>query len=432
MVRNLGFVALSVAAVLALPARAQPPGDDAYDAAPSQPASAPATAPAPTPAPAQEPEKPPVPAAPAAAAPGATVPPAVRAPASAGVDKPPAAAPADTPRDQPTKKEEPEEPDFDDRTMKGHTFVYPTVIEPAFVTTHFGFLIGFAYFNQPGTERTDSTGQTLRYDLAQAGVAEGFDLGIRFHERIGIFARVGGTAVVGVNPESAVLEGAVFLFNWQAGASTMIWRFEESGTQIGARAGARGSVGSLVVPEPLVTSLIAATQEQEPADVNRLLGSNTAKLIFNDASSLGGGGSIAVAQAIGRHFSAQAAVGLAYESSEATFFNLAANREVGVAQGDFLLEPGLAITGDIHPYFPLAAQVEYQMRYRAPLSASVSDVGDVATPDAEAPSHQLGGGLYYSGRRALQLGLAAGAVINTFTRTERTEILGQFTMRFFF
>lgn len=362
-------------------------------AAPPEAVAAPASAPPPAPTPAAAP--PPV-AAPA---------PATRAPSPPPLDR----AALERARDAL----------YTERTLTGHTFIYPSQSDPAFITTAFGFSQGLAYVRMSGTP---ILGSPTTVDAALIGVNEQFDLSVRLHERVGLFGRVTGKALIGVDAPSALYLGAQGGYAVGAGLMAMLLRLERTGTQLGVRGTLERVGGAQLSPGALVDELLRTSAK----GMSDLFSSQFLQLLLSQTGGWAGKGSLNAAQALGRHFSGQASFELALSSLSATRWDVTKSAPIDNELRSWTFGAGLALTADLSPHAPLAFQAEY--RLRSTLSTQIDD----ASAPSPVPGHFIGGGMYYSGRRDLLLGANAGAMLDTSATLATTQILGELRMHYFF
>ncbi|WP_156041068.1 hypothetical protein [Chondromyces apiculatus] len=310
---------------------------------------------------------------------------------------------------------------FSDRTLKGHAFLFPLRSDNAFVTSHLTFAQGVSYENV----RLESGPEFV--DLGFAGAVERLDIGIRFHERIGFFGGVDARIAAGIDPLTAFYFGADASVSWRAGAAGMILRSERTGTQLGARLSAQGALDQQVTPFQLVDALIATSEQEEitRADLDRLIPS-----LFSRTKSIGGRGSVNLAQALGRHFSAQASLDV--DIMSASRLTHSGAQEVVYTTSSTALGAGIALTMDGMPYAPVALLAEYR------LDATVASWTDGPEIEGVPPMHAIVGGIYYTGRRYAQIGVVVSTLIDASmdvapdVKLTRTSIYGQFTIRTFF
>lgn len=271
------------------------------------------------------------------------------------------------------------------RTLKGHTFIPPARFDTAFVTTHFGILLGGAY--QKITPSAPANAPVLEV----AGLSTALRFAARFTPWLGMFAAARGQVGVGINERAAFSRGGRAIGDWEVGLAGRILRLERSGTQIGVRLKGIGRHGYGVVPESVVADLLAA-----------IIGQPTQRPTLDIVSterSFGFAGALTAAQAINRHLGLQAALdGAVMKTSYGLQYGVG---ETGTDSTRFVFGTGIAVTADGMPIFPLGIMFEYRFRIR------VEEAEWFETEDLGGANHIVGGGLFYTGRRALVLGVVA-------------------------
>jgi hypothetical protein len=303
--------------------------------------------------------------------------------------------------------------------LTGHTFIYPSQSDPAFITTAFGFSQGLAYVRMSGAP---ILGSPTAVDASLVGVNEQFDLGVRLHERVGLFGRITGRALIGADARSALYLGAQGGYAIDAGLMAMLLRLERYGTQIGVRGTLERVGGAQLSPGALVDELF-----RSPArGLSDVLSDQVMKALLSQTGGWTGKGSLNVAQALGRHFSGQASFELALSRLNATRWDVSKSAAVDTELRSWTFGAGLALTADLNPHAPLAFQAEY--RLRSTLSTKIDD----ASAPSPVPGHFVGGGMYYSGRRDLLLGASTGAMLDRSATLRTVQILGELRMHYFF
>jgi hypothetical protein len=138
------------------------------------------------------------------------------------------------------------------RGVGGRPLVQPQRGESAFVTSHFGFRQGVAYLRIPGVPISEVE---KRVDLELAGLAERFDLAIRFAERFGFFAAVEGQVVTSLTAETALVSGARTGFGWEFGTRHTLLRDTENGLALALVLRLTGADRALLSPSRLLDAL---------------------------------------------------------------------------------------------------------------------------------------------------------------------------------
>jgi hypothetical protein len=389
----LGVLAVLVAVTHATAAHAQGPGRlppppppplDPYTGAPLPP-QPPPPAPAPAPAPAFTPAPPYTPA--------------------------PAYAPAPAPTDAPAS---------DDRTLSGHTFIFPILQQGAFNTTHFGVREGFVFVSVPQVPLGSAT-----YNINASGLIQNFDLGVKILPWLGGYGTLTGQLTTGVDVDSLVILGGAFSFSGEGGGVVRVLRLEETGTQVVVRVFAGGGSGRNVGVLPLVQNIINGN-----ATLNDVLTGAVGKYVLTPTSNFTFGASVHGAQAVGPFVGFQAALEGRSTRDTQSPFDPNSNAYVDQSTTTNTFRGSLSADVDGNPAgFPLGAMLEYQ--------AEVDSASGATTT-----SHFIAGGVYYTGRRNLLLGLGAATQLaiqpilgvdangNSVASGTPSQYYGQFVLRY--
>jgi hypothetical protein len=283
-----------------------------------------------------------------------------------------------------------EDDEVGDRTLRGHTFIFPLLQSTAFVTTHFGIRNGFALVIFPDVP----VGSLGTFDLKETGIVQNFDLGIKIVDFLGLFAVGSGEVVTGVDVPSLVLSQNSFSASGEAGAIVRLLRLEETGTQVAVRASIGAGTGRALSVVTLVTNILNGNQRS----VNDVLKGDVGKYLLVPESTVTYAFALNAAQVITRNFSLQASLELRHGDQTTSPYDPTVNANVDQTVGTTSLTPSLAFTADGAPSgLPVALMIEYSVIdsfYSLPSGPGTSSVGNF-----------LGLGLYYTGRRHLQVGL---------------------------
>jgi hypothetical protein len=279
-----------------------------------------------------------------------------------------------------------EHSEWGDRTLKGHTFPTPVLnnATSAFVTTHFGVRQGASVTLVPGFPDANAG----KFNLTATGLVQNFDLGIKIVDWIGVFALGAGTVNTGANVPTLLSQDNSFNVSGEVGAIVRIARIESSGTQIALRASVGGGTGRVLNILGLLNKVTSGG-----ASIDTILGGNIGQLLLVPQSNVTFQGSLHAAQAITKNFGLQASVELRQTNTTVSPYDPTTQATVSQTLGSTSLANTLAFSVDGAPIgIPVAVVPEYQ------LLADLSGGTGV--------SHALGLGIYYSGRRDLQVGVA--------------------------
>jgi hypothetical protein len=315
----------------------------------------------------------------------------------------------------------------DERVLAGHGFLFPALQETAFNTTHFGIRQGGGAYSIPRLPL--STIGT--YDLRSAFLTENADLGIRLHDRFGLFGTFQGLALTGGDAMSALLYGGQFTAGGTIGGVVKLARFERTGTQLAGRVYGSIGTGRNLTVLPLVDAIVKTAQ----TNLGDVIDGGMFKYAIQETGSHEYGLSLHGAQALSRYFSFQGSMRYAHGGSL-----VKTNSPGGIVENTSTtddLQFALAAAVDGMPaHVPIAAMVEYV--------AQQIWTRDDATGETDSGSliHLVGAGIYYTGRRNLQLGIILATRLGTTPVTgvdandqpassgDPTFIYGQFVFRY--
>jgi hypothetical protein len=287
----------------------------------------------------------------------------------------------------------------DDRLLKGHRYLFPVLQDGIpFSTTHFGIRQGLALASYPGVP----LGPLGRQDLTASGLAQNFDAGVHITDWLALQATGAGQVITGVNVASIVLSGASFSASGEAGPLLRVLRSDRSGTQVALSVTGGAGTGRSVNVLPLVNALVS-TQGQT---LDSVLKGNIGKFVLVPTSKATVAGTVSAAQTLTPNFGILASVQGRYTNEVQSPFDAAKGTNVDVSSSNVEIKGALALTADGAPSgIPGAIMVEY-----------LANASNVSTGSTTGPSdsssdlgHFVAGGLYYTGRANLQLGVAGAA-----------------------
>jgi hypothetical protein len=275
-------------------------------------------------------------------------------------------------------------PFFGDHTLKGHTFVNPILQPTGFVTTHFGIRQGILVLQVPRALGP--------LKLTMSSLQQFFDGGIRFSDSVGIYATGAGEVSTGTDAQSIILLGSTFSTSAEVGFIVRLARLEKTGTQISMRAGGGAGTGRVMDVQGLVGALFSGNDRT----LNQVLNGKIAPYIFRPQSTFTLAGSLLAAQTLTPNFSLQASFEVRRISTTESPLDPATGVRVDETSKETSLDAAVALAADgAASGFPLAAVVEYN------IAAGRTD-GEGAWSDLQ---HVIALGIYYTGRRNLQVGV---------------------------
>lgn len=346
----------------------------------------------------QEPE--PAAAPPPAASPAPVTAPPLETPATPPpATEPPTTTPATTTTTTTTTTEPPATDDHADfegtptqggrRVLKHHVFIAPATFGSSFVTTHIGVRARVGTTIAPNLPTN-----TGSFDIETTTLAETLDFGLKVTDWLGLFVTGGVRTLIGSNLRALVYDGATYDLGGQGGLLARLVHSERSGTQLSLRAMAGYTSGRVATLLPVFEQAIPGGDpfKGELSDAVR-----TPFTTFNY------GAGFAFAQSFGRLFGLQAYAGLGGGSLSADPYDRATGRRVTSTAKSVTYALGVAPSFDFNAFHvPIAVVPEYVLS-RAASSAQIRGGGDFDT------LHNLSLGVYYSGRKTLQVGLIGSA-----------------------
>ncbi len=283
------------------------------------------------------------------------------------------------------------------RTMKYHPFIPPQGFDDAFVTSHFGLETGASFLSLPQVVTEEGEDP---YDLLLVGALEELSVGAQFIEWLMLYGTATGNLVVGINEPSALDQGAKAGAVWDVGLAGKLFRIKKTGTQLSLRAKFVGGEGIRLRPE----SVLEGLERRNDGSIENLTAEELATLLLNEGS-LGGGGSVNLGQAFGAWGSLQASVEARFGTRRFDVIDASDENDVRKATlwaGTSQLLAGAAFTVDGWPFFPVGLQLEYGFDWSR--TSYVEGPRDVL-------SHQVGGGLFYTGHPDFVIGVRGSVLV---------------------
>jgi hypothetical protein len=306
------------------------------------------------------------------------------------------------------------------RTLGGHSFQLGTFVPSALISSYVGVRAGIEYHEVPGFAQLPTlvSSGPQAVDLRTVNVAETIDFSVRLHDHFAIFGDGYGRARVGANINTLLGTGADYTYGGDLGLIVKLFTIKSFQISLRGQVGyyAGQSAGILALFQDLSAIAQGAIQEVQRnpvANVNDAIYrlNNAFRTATSDLltpfSGFAWGGSLNIAQAIGKFVGIQASAGFYLDTASyrPTHFDIASNGPLTVEHDVTTTRPtvGLALDVDLEPAgFPLGLMVEYRAT-----ALSIADSLMVANVDSRTVENLLAVGAYYSGRTDLQLGLTA-------------------------
>lgn len=284
------------------------------------------------------------------------------------------------------------------RQLGGHYFLFPLLQQSAFISSYVGLRSGVVSYDVPDLP----IGSLGALDVSLVGYQQTLDLGARLTRWLGLWGQARGILYSGLTVSSFVSDGASFQAGGDGGVVVRLLHLESSGTQLSLRAGAGYQGGRDLTLLPLLSAIV----DTPGATLVSILRGELGELLVVDTSETSVNGGLFFAQKLGTPLlglQASASVARAWRTRKpfdpatgtridrdttATRFNLA-----GALSADFM---SFGV--------PVALMGEYLF------TAGRQSEVELARTDLNTSSVALG--VYYTGRRNLQLGLVGGAVLH--------------------
>ncbi len=277
----------------------------------------------------------------------------------------------------------------DERVLAGHRFFFPLLQETAFNTTHFGIRQGGGSYSVPKYPTKVGT-----FDVEEMFLTEGADLAVRLHDRIGVFGTLEGQAFTGSDGTSALVRGGKFAVGGTFGGVVKLARIEQTGTQFAGRVFGKIDTGTKLN----VLKLLDWILESDSSTLDEVINGEFVKYAIADTGSHEYGLSFHGAQALARYFSLQGSVRYAHGGWFVKATTPRGTLEDSSSTDDLQLVLAAEVDG-MPAHVPVAAVMEYRIEG----IWTTNDATDVTAVDSH---HVISAGVYYSGQRNLQLGIA--------------------------
>ena len=368
-----------------------------------------------TPEPEPEPERgPPVPEAPA------------QPPPSATPTAPPTACTTECTKYISVPQQPTAAPLVTHRELGGHHFPVALYVPPALTLSYFGVRAGIEYHSVPGYARDLSffgTGAVNPTHLQTVNAAETVDVALRLHEYVALVGTAYGLARVGANEATLLGTGADYTYGGSLGLLVKLFRVASFQmavrAEVGYFAGQQAGIIELFQDIGQVVQFnieqLATIRNLNELNLEGRLDAIEASIRTATTAMLTPfrgteyGGSLNMAQALGRMFGVQLALGLYGKSAtyDIPSFDARTSTVTRESRAVDRLYPRLGVALDVDLAkvgVPLDLLGEYQLtRLRVQ-----SDLPDDELDGVSAwTEHLVAFGVHYSGSLDLQLGLTA-------------------------
>jgi hypothetical protein len=238
---------------------------------------------------------------------------------------------------------------------------------------------------------------TTRADVNTVTLAESLDLGVKITDWLGIYFSAGVRSLIGTNLRALTYAGATYDVGGAGGLILRVYHNEESGTQLSLRAGGSVTRGQVSTLFPLFDQPIASLVDLLQGDLGESIRTPFTTSRFD--------GSVAFAQAFSHFFGLQASASAGRSSVTIEPYNRTTKTRGSENQADVIYSFAGAPSFDFNAFdVPVAVMPEYVYARQAS-AAQVRGSRDFDT------THTLALGVYYSGRKTLQVGLVWATVL---------------------
>jgi hypothetical protein len=301
------------------------------------------------------------------------------------------------------------------RSLGEHNFQLGSFVPSALVDSHIGIRAGVEYHQVPGFAQLPSlvSSGAQAVDLRTVNVAETLDFAVKLHDHFAIYGDGYGKARVGANIDTLLGTGADYTYGGDLGLLVKLFHTSSFQISISGQAGyyAGQSAGILALFQDLSIIAQDSLQKfQKNPDLNQAI--NQLNAAFRTATAdlltpfdgFSYGFALNAAQAIGPYLGLQASVGFYADSAtyRPTHYDTVSGGPVAVEHNIKTTRPSLALAMDMDASpagLPFAMLVEYRA---TPIN--VSDSQQLPNYDLTSFEHLVALGVFYSGRRDLQLG----------------------------
>lgn len=284
------------------------------------------------------------------------------------------------------------------RRLGGHDFLFPLFQQSAFVSSYVGLRSGVVSYDVPDLP----IGSLGLQDVSLVGYQQTLDLGMRLTRWLGLWGEARGILYSGLTVGSYISDGASFQAAGDGGVVVRVLHLESSGTQLSLRAGGGYQGGRDLTLLPLLNAIV----DTPGVTLVSILRGDLGELLVVPTSQYSVNGGLYFAQAFGPVVGLQASASATHIWRTRKPFVPSERARVDQDTTAIRFNFAAALAADFQSFgVPLALMGEYLF------TAGHQTEVELARTDLNTSS--VGLGLYYTGRRNLQLGLAAAAVLHS-------------------
>jgi hypothetical protein len=299
------------------------------------------------------------------------------------------------------------------RELGGFVFQPPALLEGPFIASQISMDTSAGMLKKDAvTPRSAIPGGPATYDKRVGALQHHVRLGYALLPNLGLGLDATATMIGGANNQSALQVGNVVAFDLRPSAKIGLLNDQQHGIAVGVRAYGIAVRAMGMRPAGLIDGAAREARSilQEPARIACLVrgdaacalrgGADIAEGARIDKSMLGGGLSVSAAKNIGQYVGVQVEIG--GEASHLVGGNEVRGRVDATPR---TIYAGTAASVDLAPIAPVGAMVEYRMDHTVvPVNESTNPrlaAGDVGRSEM----HRVSGGIYYTAKRNLALGV---------------------------
>jgi hypothetical protein len=296
------------------------------------------------------------------------------------------------------------------RSIGDTTFLLPALQDSAFVLTEIGLRQGVEY----ESIRDFPIASLSRVNLSYLQIDEWLDVAIRVTDWFGVYGEGSASGSIGVNSPSLLFSGTGWAFGGKGGVVFRLVRSEATRSQLalrvyGGESGGRSldlidffgalATRGLNSVEQIFANIHDLDQLPQALknQLTRLADENYSNIVLVRESSKYAGASLHLAQGIVGPLTLQASVGVERDWGSDMPFDPTTNGYVTLTSRDISINfDGVASVDFSRWHVPIGISTEYSV---------TKAYGTLSNTSVYLPSVQyMGGGLFFTGRRGVQLG----------------------------
>lgn len=278
------------------------------------------------------------------------------------------------------------------RKLGRHVFLFPTYVRSSFVSTYFGLR---ARLGESITPDVPTAFQTS--DVNAVTLAEALDLGVKITDWLGFSLTAGVRSLIGTNLRALTYAGATYDAGGIAGLVLRVYHNDDKGTQLSLRAGGGYTGGRISTLLPIFQQPVASAVDALQGDLGQSINTPISTWIVE--------GAVTFAQAFSPFFGIQASASAGRSSLTVEPYDRRTKTRGSNNNSDVTYSFGAAPSFDFNAFHvPVAVMPEYVYSRQASTAQPIGEREFDTT-------HTLSLGVYYSGRKTLQVGLSWATVL---------------------